>query len=227
MHTRHTPRYIILALLAALTLVLAACGSDSDGDASGGSDNGSEGETGGDAGENGAGENDGDAGGNGGGDCAGTRATGTYPGGDFSATSALAVPFDGGLAWTAFLADFDLDPDDLASALSSTTGGRAIPDGFVPGGSVLFSVALTTPVPIEEPGPIEPGTVDAWASGVEGLAFVVVAAAGEETFGTLFGADGTVTVTSVGDRLCGEIDYTDGEKSLTGTFEAPAIDIDM
>jgi hypothetical protein len=30
-----------------------------------------------------------------------------------------------------------------------------------------------------------------------------------------------VTITAVGDTVCGTIEYRDGEKSLNGTFEAP------
>ncbi|MEM9465028.1 MAG: hypothetical protein AAGA90_06630 [Actinomycetota bacterium] len=55
--------------------------------------------------------------------------------------------------------------------------------------------------------------------------FVVTADVGGTFLGDSTDASGTITVTSIGSSICGEVTYTDGEKSLTAVFDAPIVDV--
>ncbi len=202
----------LAALATALLLPVAlftAC-SDDDGDSNStpaaeapadGVDGGRESEAEGDGEEASAGT------------CDGTTATGTISGSDFTATSAAAVSLEGGKAYTLYLADFDLTVDDL---------GFSNPE--VAEGDTMVMVAVTV-FDAPDPEAVEPVAVDdeiVWSDEYGVRTFTVVAQAGDTAFGDRTGAEGTVAVTAVGDRFCGTVEYTDGEKSISGTFEAPA-----
>ncbi|MGK2949929.1 MAG: hypothetical protein ACSLFP_15260 [Acidimicrobiales bacterium] len=140
------------------------------------------------------------------------RASGT----SFDASSTAAVSLEGGAAFTAYAADFDLELDDI-SLFSSPE---------VPADGNLATIAVTVFNSEEELDPLEAGQVvthDTSEFGI--LTFVVTANAGEELYGNNLGGEGELTITAVGDRFCAEIDYRDDEKELTGTLSAPVKDL--
>jgi hypothetical protein len=198
----------ILAGLGAVALVLGACGGD-DGD---------DGASGGDAAEETTTAPD-DGGGDGGGaegTCDGTdlEVTNLTTGTTFAVTDTAAVSLQDGAAYTAYLADFEIDPAEVTAFASPT----------VPEGANMATLFITVFNAEEVPEPIEAGTEIEYTPDFGVLTFGVVLAAGAEQFGTNTGAEGTATVTAVGDVLCVEVDYADGEKTVAGTFEAEVTD---
>lgn len=187
----------VAAALGAIGLVLGGCGDD--GTDSAGSD---------DAPSDEAGSSDeaADAG-----ECAGTDVTISGPGGDVEVISSAAVSLVDGAAYTVYLADFELDGDAI-----TMFSAPEIPDD----GS-LATVAVTIFNAEEDPAPIEQGTTVEWTSDFGVLTYAFTIEEGEELHGTNTGAEGTLEITAVGDTFCGDIDYTDGEKSISGTIEAP------
>lgn len=149
------------------------------------------------------------------GTCAGLSVNGTSPGNDvFSATSAAAVSLEDGRAYTMYLADFELTLDDV-SAFGTPT---------VPEGGTMFTVAVTVfnaPDP-DALQPLAPGQVIEYTGEFEVLTFVVTGRDDAGIHGNSMGAEGTLEITGSGGTFCGTVTYTDGEKSLTGTFESPA-----
>lgn len=190
------------AATVGLVLVLAGCGDDGDdGDARASGD-----------------PTDTTAGDDGAASCADTdltltnRATGTT----FDASSTAAVSLEGGAAYTAYAADFDLSLDDI-SLFSNPE---------VPADGNLATIAVTVFNAEEELAPLEAGqVVDHDTSEFGILTFVVTANAGEELYGNNLGGEGELTITAVGDRFCAEIDYRDDEKELTGALSAPVKDL--
>lgn len=191
----------LVALLAAVTLTVAACGGDDDG---------------GDAADGGTGDGtdteqvDAD---DGAGECEGNTASGDAPYGSFDATHAVAISLADGSAYTVYLTDFELRPDDV-----SLFSGPEIPDD-----GKLFTVAVTV-FNSEDPEALDPlaaGQEVGIAEEFGELTFVATAQDPEDRYGNSMEAEGSVTITSVGDRFCGEVTYTDPEKSLSGTFDAP------
>jgi hypothetical protein len=198
----HHPRTRrVLVLIAVLLLTFAAsCSDDSSDDRSR-----PDGDTAADE-DRGAGDIPGS--------CDGTAARGSSPGtGSFTASSAAGVSLEGGKAYTIYLADFEVTTDDV-SAFSTPT---------VPDGGTMFIVAVTVfnAPDVDAIEPIAAGQVIEYTSEWEVLTFVVTATDGSVTHSLSSGADGSLTVTAVGETFCGTIDYVDGEKSLSGTFEAP------
>jgi hypothetical protein len=194
---------LLLPALLVSSLALAAC-SDDDGDsaASDGADTAST-----EAGESGDGD----------GTCEGTDLEGTIDTGDatvsFSGGDAVAVSLEDGVAYTVYLADFDLDPE----AISSFSNPE------VAEGDTMFTLAATV-FNAPDPEALEPIAVGDEISYVEefgNLTIRVTAQTGEDLHGVNMEAEGTLTVTAVGDTFCGTVDYRDEEKTLTGTFEAP------
>ncbi len=203
-------------IFGVLGLLAGAC-SDSEDDSGGdeAAEDGGGDDTAGDTADDAGGEDAGDE--SGAGDCAGIDATGRSPGGDFTATTAYAVPISDGAAWTLYLADFDLDPETISSFSEPT----------VPADGKMFTVAITVFNAEGEVEPIEPPKTIEYTDEFGVLTFTVMANEGEELFGTNTGAEGTVEVTAVGDRLCGSVEYTDDEKEISGSFEAEAVDVGM
>ena len=206
----------LAALATALLLPLSlftACSDD--GDSSSDSDPTTEAPADGSAGDGtdaGDGEGEGDGEVASAGTCDGTDVTGTVGGADFTATSAAAVSLEGGKAYTLYLADFDLSVDDL---------GYSNPE--VADGNTMVMVAVTV-FDAPDPDAVEPVAVGdeiEWVDEYGVRTFTVVGQAGDTSLGDRTGASGTVTVTAVGDNFCGTVEYTDGEKSISGTFEAP------
>jgi hypothetical protein len=188
-----------LALIAALLLTLAAsCGDDDGGGTSAPNDDAAA---------------DGEGAGGTSGSCDGTSATGSSPGnGSFSGTGAAAVSLEGGKAYTVHIGDFELSADDV-SAFGTPT---------IPEGGTMFTVAVTV-FNAEDVAALEPiaaGQVIDYTPEWGELTFVVTATDEGGTHGMSSNAEGTVTVTAVGDMFCGSVTYTDDQKSLSGTFEA-------
>lgn len=196
----------LLAVLGALVLVLSltACGDDD----SAASDDGDDTEATADGDDS---EETADGGADG--QCDGNTATGTYPGGSFTSTDAAGVSLGGGTAVTLYITDFELSEDDF-----SVFSRPEVPDG-----DTLFTVAVTV-FNAEDPDALEPltpgeeiGIADEWGE----LTFVVTAEDADGQYGNAMDAEGAVTLTAVGDTFCGTVSYTDPEKSIEGTFEAP------
>ena len=195
-------RVAALLVVAGLT---AACGDDADDEASSGGDGPAEVTSTAPA----------DAGG---GDCAGTDLTVTdaATGAAVELTSTAAVSLEGGAAYTAYGADFELDAEEISLFASPT----------VPADGTMATLAITVFNAEEDLAPLEAGQVvrhDMSELGI--LTFVVTVNQGEELLGNNSGGAGELTLTAVGDTLCVEVDYADEEKSLTGTLEAPVEDL--
>lgn len=181
---------------ASVALVLAACGDDGGGEADEGSDDPAgtttvplPGAT-----------------------CEGTdlEVTNATTGTTFEVTDTAAVSLEDGAAYTAYLADFEIDPAEVTAFDSPT----------VPDGANMATFFITVFNAEAVPEPVEAGTEIEYTPDFGVLTFSVVLSAGGEQFGNNLGGAGTATVTSVGDVLCVEVDYADAEKSVTGTFEA-------
>jgi hypothetical protein len=190
----------ILAGAGAIALVLGACGDDDGGEGAGG-DAGAEATTTepvDDSGDEGT--------------CDGTdlEVTNLTTGTTFAVTDTAAVSLQDGAAYTAYLADFEIDPAEVTAFASPT----------VPDGASMATLFITVFNAEEVPDPIEAGTEIEYTPDFGVLTFGVVLAAGAEQFGDSTDAEGTATVTAVGDVLCVEVDYADGEKAVAGTFEA-------
>lgn len=84
---------------------------------------------------------------------------------------------------------------------------------------MLATIALTR-FNAENPPVIEAGTTIPAGAPFGELTFVVTVSAGGQTLGNNTGGEGEVTVSEVGGSLCFEIDYSDSEKSLSGTVAA-------
>ncbi len=192
MRTRPT-----LALLATATLLLGACSDDGGDDAGGAAD---------DAATTTAPASDG------GGTCAGTDLTYSGPGTEaFDPTSTLAVEVMEDAAYTVYIGDEEIDPDSIGIVSSPEPSA----DG------TLITLAVTTFNAEGEPPTIELGEPIAYTDEFGGLTFRITSQAGETVNGSNMNASGDLTVTSLGDTFCAEIEYTDDEKSLSGTIEAP------
>lgn len=139
----------------------------------------------------------------------------TPAGTDFEATSAVAASLEGGVAYTLYLADFELTTDSFSM----------IRNPEVPADGTLWTVAVT----IFNPSPEDQARISPIAVGREiqagepfgVLTFTVTVQEGETFSGARDGEEGTLTVTGVGDTFCGTIDYADDEKSISGSFVAP------
>lgn len=198
----------ILAGAAVLALVLGACGGDDGGD-DGGDATVDETTT--------APEATDTAGETGEGTCDGTdlEVTNLTTGTTFEVTDTAAVSLQDGAAYTAYLADFEIDPTEVTAFASPT----------VPEGANMATLFITVFDAEEVPDPIEAGTEIEYTPEFGVLTFGVVHTAGAEQFGTNTGAAGTATVTAVGDVLCVEVDYADDEKTVAGTFEAQVVEV--
>ncbi len=224
-----TRRTTYTSLIAAATLLLAACGG-SDGDetsdtSSGDSDTSSDAaetpdeaaDDNGDAADDADTANDGgDAGAAGGSDCEPTSGSFESVDGAVSTSigGAAAVSLEGGAAYTVYLAAQDLSPDDIGSF----SGPDATADAPV------IALPITIFNAEGELQPIEAGVSIPYTPDFGVLTFRVTADLGDEFLGNNVDAEGTVTITNVDGNLCGTVDYSDGEKSLTATFDAPTKD---
>ena len=195
---------LLAASAAVLLLTVAACGGDDDGgDDAAPTDAADETTT--SAGEA---EPEVEA------SCAGTDITyeNLSTGETVDVVSTGAFSLSNGSAYTVYLADYELTEDDF-----SITGAE------VPDGSNLITLALTIFNSETTPELLEPGTEVTYTEEFGELTFVVTQQQGTTAFGTNTGAEGTLTITAVGDTFCAEVDYADDEKTLSGTVEAEVI----
>ena len=116
------------------------------------------------------------------------------------------------MAYTLYLGNFELTVDSF----SSLSNPEVPPDG------TLWTVAVTifNAAP-EDIVPIEAGQVIEAGRPFGELTYTVVVQEGEAFGGASNGQAGTLTVDAVGEAFCGTIEYSDDEKSISGTFQAP------
>ena len=197
---RRTHRAAVAALLG-LALVATACGDDEAADDTTGTsteaapeDRDAEGDDGADA------------------DCPDTAVTyeNLETGESVDVVASAAASLVDGAAYTIYLADYDISVDSFSSL-----SAPEIPDD-----GNLLSVAVTIFNAEEEPAPLEAGTTVEYTDDFGVLTFRVTQQAGEELFGTNTDAEGQISLTAVGDVVCAEVDYTDAQKTLSGTIRA-------
>lgn len=123
---------------------------------------------------------------------------------------AEAVSIESGAAYTMYAADFPLD---LGTA-SLATNPKPEPGGH------LASLFVTVFNAEETPPPVEAGAVVPADAESGERVFLVTVASDAEQFITGSGASGTIAMNAVGDAVCADVDYSDGEKSITGTLAA-------
>lgn len=201
-------RMVALATLGLLALLTSACSGDDKDDSGGGDNQQAASDT-----TAASGTDDTSGGDDSSGDCAATEVTFTGAGTEgFEPVATLAASLVEGAAYTVYLADFEMDEADL-SMFSAPTPAE---------GETLVTVAVTVFNAEEDPAPIEVGTEIPYTDEFGVLTFRVTSQTGETLAGNNTDATGSLTVTAVGDTFCAEIDYTDGEKSIKGTIQAPA-----
>lgn len=192
-------RSLLSALAFVLLLVVAGCGDDGA-EASGSND-----------------DSDGSSDTESTDDCEGTDLafTNLETGVTGTATFALAESSADGALYTAHAADFDITEDDLKSWRPE-----------VPDDGNVITVQLTVFFATEDPAPAEPGTLR-WTDEPDELTFGVRHFTADADWSHTFvvgDEDDLVkemTITTVGDTFCFDIDFTDQEKQVTGTVEAP------
>lgn len=148
----------------------------------------------------------------GGGDCKGTDATITITetGETAKLDQAGGVSMSDGAAYTVYVSDTKIDSSKISMA--------STPEPV--DGHHLTTVFLTTFNAKDTPPAIEAGAKIAFNPDFGVLTFRVMDSLGEESYNSAADAKGDVTVTKVGSTVCFDIDYTDDEKTLTGTVEA-------
>ncbi|HQW50730.1 MAG TPA: hypothetical protein PL082_01630 [Tepidiformaceae bacterium] len=215
MHTIHHLKSAALAAFLSLSLAVAACGGDDSGDEpSGGTD-----------------ETPTTAVSSGGELCRPTpylislrAAKGNTVAIDdvqFEVVSAKAVSLAGGAAYTIYLADYEI-PDDQISSFSAPKPGAD---------QTLVTVFITVFNGPANPPAIKAGEEIAFTPDFGVLTFRVVTQKGSETYSAYSTARGKVTLSDVGDSVCGEITYEDSATSgfssiqnrLEGAFGAVVV----
>lgn len=139
----------------------------------------------------------------------------------FEVVSARAVSLGGGAAYTIYLGDYEI-PDDQISAFSAPQPGE---------GQTLVTIFITVFNGPENPPAIKAGEEIAFTPDFGVLTFRVVTQKGSETYSSYSAARGTVTLSDVGDSVCGEIVSEDSTKSdlssiqnrLEGAFGAVVV----
>lgn len=132
-----------------------------------------------------------------------------------TATTALATRDAQGSQYTAHVADFDLAEADVA-------GWRPeVPDG---GNVITFQLTVFIDEDSPTPAAVEPGTtIGGGELRLDTLTFLVRHFDIDQDWSETVMADGVggeMTITSVGDTFCFEVDYQDLEKRASGTVEA-------
>lgn len=121
----------------------------------------------------------------------------------------VGAPAAPGAAYTIYAADYEVSATDTVS-------------GAVPGErDHLATLAITTFNAEGTPDPVVEGSTITWTSDFGVQTFSVVLTGGGTALGNTAGASGTVDVVSLDDTaICVDVDYTDDEKSLSGTISA-------
>ena len=203
---------VILGGVLALSLAMAACGGDDD-DADPTAE-------GGDPTATTAASN----GGNGGDSCRPTpylmavRAadgdTLGFENEQFEVVSAKAVSLAGGAGYTIYLADYEI-PDEQISAFSAPEPAD---------GQTLITLFITTFNAGPEPEIVEAGTEIEFSPEFGVLTYRVVIQQGAEKYDSFVEARGNLSVTDVGESICGEVLYEDtmGDfSSIQNRLEGP------
>ena len=145
-------------------------------------------------------------------DCPATSVAATTPGGaTLTLEHAAAVSLEGGAAYTVYLSDFAIDAASLS--MFSTPS--------VPETGTLFTVSVTIFNAQGELPVLEAGQVVEADRPFGELTFIVTTNEGATFDGNSAGQQGTVTLTAVGDPVCGTVEYSDNVRSLSGSFLAP------
>jgi hypothetical protein len=139
----------------------------------------------------------------------------------FEVVSAKAVSLAGGAAYTIYLADYEI-PDDQISSFSAPKPGAD---------QTLVTVFITVFNGPANPPAIKAGEEIAFTPDFGVLTFRVVTQKGSETYSAYSTARGKVTLSDVGDSVCGEITYEDSATSgfssiqnrLEGAFGAVVV----
>jgi hypothetical protein len=117
----------------------------------------------------------------------------------FEVVSAKAVSLAGGAAYTIYMADFEI-PDSSIGIVSAPQPGE---------GETLVTLFITTFNGPANPPPIEAGTEIEFSPDFGVLTYRVTIQRGSETFSSFAQARGSLTVTDVGDSVCGTVLYED------------------
>lgn len=152
------------------------------------------------------------------GDCAGTslaftiRATGETG----TVDGAFAKPVIEDTLFNIYASDHGLEPEDVDSyRIEPPPGGHAL----------LVAINAFGAGDGSRLEPLAVGEQIDWTATGDGTtkALLVTLATSEETYDRAESpeAGGTLTVTAVGDVICGELSYEDADKEVSGTFEAP------
>jgi len=139
----------------------------------------------------------------------------------FEVVAAKAVSLAGGAAYTIYLADYEI-PDDQISSFSAPKPGA---------NQTLVTVFITVFNGPANPPAIKAGEEIAFTPDFGVLTFRVVTQKGSETYSAYSAARGKVTLSDVGDSVCGEITYEDSATSgfssiqnrLEGAFGAVVV----
>ncbi len=136
----------------------------------------------------------------------------TYPDGStVSLDRAQAVELADGGAFTVYAGDYDIPTDDLAT-------GTVTP----PAGSHQANIYLTRIGALTDAEPITAGTTVDYTTDPDVLTFSTVLLGDDGMSNQAVDGTGTVTVESVdAESICVDVDYTDDEKSIVGSIQAP------
>lgn len=145
--------------------------------------------------------------------CAGTDATITITetGETAKLTQAGGVSLSEGAAYTVYVSDSKIDSSKISmSDTPKPVDGHHMATVFI----TVFNAKGTPP-------PIAKGTKIPFTPDFGVLTFRVMDDMGTKSYNSAADAKGDVTVTETGKTVCFTIDYSDDEKTLTGTVEAP------
>jgi hypothetical protein len=117
----------------------------------------------------------------------------------FEVVSAKAVSLAGGAAYTIYMADYEIQDSDIG-LFSAPQPGE---------GQTLVTLFITIFNAGPNPPPIEPGTEIAFTPDFGVLTYRVTIQRGQEKFDSYAQARGSLTVTDVGESVCGTVTYED------------------
>ncbi len=138
----------------------------------------------------------------------------------FEVVSGKAVSLSGGAAYTIYLADYEVDDADIG-AFSAPQPGE---------GETLVTLFITIFNGPANPPAIEAGTEIPFTPDFGVLTYRVTIQQGTETFSSYSQARGTLTVSDVGESVCGTVTYEDTQDEfdtiqnrLEGVFGAVVV----
>ena len=145
--------------------------------------------------------------------CPGTDATVTITktGETAKFDHAGGVSLSDGAAYTVYLSDAEIDPSEISMVKTP----EPLDDHH------LVTVAITVFNAKGTPSPITAGTKIPFTPDFGVLTFRVIDDTVGKSHNSSEDAKGDVVVTKTGDTVCFTVDYSDAEKTLTGTIEAP------